>query len=113
MENYFSTDELKCPCCGAQNMDPTFMDKLNRAREIARFAFYVNSGFRCTKHNRERRSTSTNHTRGLAVDLRCDISSNRFAIVEALFRVGMLGIGIAPTFIHCDTNRTLQSLWLY
>lgn len=113
MKSYFTDDELKCRCCGKVSMDPVFMDILNRARQLAGHGFVIDSGYRCMKHNAEVGSTSTNHTSGKAVDISCEISSTRFTMIEALIRMGMLGIGIAPTFIHADINRTLPAIWLY
>ena len=113
MKTYFTEDELKCPCCWKCEMDKEFLVKLNCARERAMIPFVINSGYRCEKHNAEVGSKSTNHTSGKAVDLQCMISARRYMIVEKLMNVGIMGIGIGPSFIHADINRLYKVLWLY
>ena len=113
MENFFTENEMKCPCCGNLMMDTDFMKKLNMARWIARIPFVVNSGYRCPEHNKNVGSTSTNHTTGKAADIRCTDSTKRYDMVMAMIGAGIPGIGIGPTFIHCDVNRTAAMLWTY
>ncbi len=91
------------------------MRKANLAREIAGIPFYVTSGFRCWKHNREIGSISDNHPLGVAMDVRADNSRQRFIILEALIKTGFKRIGIHRTFIHFDDNPdgTPEVVWLY
>ena len=113
MRNYFTDSELKCKCCGLNIIDEDFLDRLNRARELAGFPFNVNSGCRCAKHNRAVGSTSLNHVSGKAADIKCVDAHERWHMVDAMLRMGMLGIGIGKDFIHCDTNRTTPCIWTY
>ena len=39
----FTTDEMKCPCCGECKMDQQFMANLQRVREQCGFGFRINS----------------------------------------------------------------------
>ena len=112
-KNYFTKKEMQCHCCGANNMSDDFMLRLNQARKLAGIPFFITSGYRCKKHNEEVGSTSTNHTRGKAADIMCNVSKDRYLIVEALLNANMLGIGIGQTFIHCDINRDSPAVWLY
>lgn len=43
------------------------------------------------------------HGVGLAVDIRCKSSNQRFQIVRALFAVGISRIGIYDKHVHADT----------
>ena len=113
MRNFFSDKEMECHCCHFQAMDPDFMQKLNAARAMADIPFYITSGFRCDQHNKDVGSTSTNHTTGRAVDIRCTSSPNRKIIIAALLEAGMSGLGVGKDFIHCDTNHDTGMLWLY
>ena len=113
MRNYFTDSELRCKCCGLNVIDEDFLDRLNRARELAGFPVNVNSGCRCEKHNRAVGSTSLNHVSGKAADIKCHDSCERFHMVGAMITAGMLGIGIGKDFVHCDTNRTTPCIWTY
>jgi hypothetical protein len=94
-------------------MEPEFLEKLDEARDIAGIPFVISSGKRCPKHNKEVGSTSTNHTLGVASDIRCTNGPARFKIIKALIEVGFSRIGVAKTFIHCDANMLPSSIWFY
>jgi zinc D-Ala-D-Ala carboxypeptidase len=113
MTGFFTDDELKCHCCGKLLIDPEFLRRLNIARAIARIPFIVMSGYRCEKHNIDVGSTSTNHTSGKAADIKYASGLQGYNILDSMLRAGMKGIGIGPTFIHCDTNHHLPALWTY
>ena len=113
MNNYFTESELKCKCCWKLIIDQDFLNRLNRAREIAGFPFNVNSGYRCKNHNRAVGSTSINHEIGKAADIKCSDSLDRYLMVAAMIQAGILGIGIGKTFVHGDTNRTTPCIWTY
>ncbi|MEA3272461.1 MAG: D-Ala-D-Ala carboxypeptidase family metallohydrolase [Patescibacteria group bacterium] len=48
---YFTEDELKCPCCGLCNYDSFFLKKLDVFREMIKSRLQVTSGCRCAPHN--------------------------------------------------------------
>ena len=112
MQNFFSDDEMRCPCCGKMLMDLAFMRQLNMARWIAGIPFIVNSGYRCPEHNRQVGSTSENHPKGMAADIRCTDAGQRFRLVGGVIGAGMQGIGIYKTYVHCDINRPLPAIWV-
>jgi len=94
-------------------MESEFLEKLDAAREIAGIPFVISSGYRCPKHNKEVGSTATNHPLGVASDIRCTDGPSRFKIIAALIQAGFTRIGVAKTFIHCDTNTLPSSIWFY
>ena len=122
MSNYFPDYEIECNCgCGAKNVSKDFLDKLNKAREIAGIPFPMSSVCRCVKHNKaEGGSDTSSH---LATELRdCEagdisITSSyaRFRILQACLTVGITRIGISKSFLHVDDDKTKPAnvSWTY
>ena len=108
-------DSPDAPGSGAR-MDPAFLKMLDEARELAGIPFHINSGYRTPKHNqRINGSKQSSHMRGLAADVKCVNSRDRFRIVAALIAAGFARIGIHDAFIHCDCDniKTPGVVWLY
>ena len=108
-------DSPDAPGSGAR-MDADFLAMLDEARSIAGVPFHINSGYRTRVHNeRVGGSKNSSHLRGLAADIRCRNSSERFLIVAALIAAGFNRIGIASSFIHVDNDsvKTPGVAWLY
>ena len=105
---YFKDSEFSCRCgCGMsiKDMDTGLLEKLEEARELAGVPFIVSSGCRCAQHNATCGGVKASaHTRGMAVDLRCVSSADRFAMLRALFAVGFRRVELAPTWIHVDVD---------
>jgi uncharacterized protein YcbK (DUF882 family) len=94
-------------------MAPAFLEMIDEARDRAGVPFIINSGYRCGAHNLAVGSTSNNHTRGVAADIRCEDGPTRLKILKALLETGFKRIGIHKTFIHADINAGPKSIWLY
>lgn len=118
----FSEWEFRCKCgCGTCIVDPGFILKLQKARDLADIPFPINSGCRCWEHNRNTGgSTLSDHLthEDMAcegADIFCDRSSNRYKIIEAAFLLGFRRVGIHKTFVHLGTaKRNPQGvLWVY
>jgi uncharacterized protein YcbK (DUF882 family) len=108
-------DSPDVPGSGAR-MDADFLKMLDEAREISGVVFHVNSGYRTPKHNhRINGSKNSSHMRGLAADIRCTNSRERFRMVAAMIAAGFSRVGIHDAFIHCDTDslKTPGVVWLY
>ena len=109
--------EFDCKCCGENKMTSQAFEHFVTARQIAKVPFYINSGYRCLKHNAEIEGSSptSSHPKGLAADIRCMDSWNRWKILFALKEAGFLRIGIRKDFIHADLDEEKQPgvLWLY
>lgn len=115
---YFSEREFnKCtPSCSLQDMNQEFMDTMDRIREIAGIPLVINCAYRSKEHDLAKgRSGNSSHTRGLALDIRCNSSQNRNKILEACHKVGITRLGIGKNFIHIDTDKSLTQniTWLY
>ena len=113
---YFKKGEFSCPHCGRNEMDADFMVRLDEAREKAGVPFRINSGFRCEEHNQQvGGKPDSAHTKGLAADIKATTSGDRFAILQALYSLGFVRVGIAKTFIHVDADpeKPQDMTWVY
>ena len=114
----FQVKEFICPCCGEEGIEIDLVLKLQMARDVlsAGGIIRINSGFRCKKHNKKKGGVEDSaHRKGLAVDIRCDHSSYRFYLLQALSAVGFTRIGIGEDFIHCDRDleKPQNVMWTY
>lgn len=114
---YFSRTEMRCKCCGEECMDEHFMEMLDSLRKGVNQPLYVNSGYRCTKHDLEE-GGGGNHSQGKAADLQCFDSQLRFQILKYAVLLGFKRIGIAGRFIHLDMcgekeGKPTEVIWLY
>lgn len=101
------------PACSMNQMDESFMERLQTARTLAGVPFIINSAFRSVEYELSKKRTGKSmHTLGRAVDIKCVDSGSRYRILEALICAGFHGIGISNTFIHVD-DRELPLIWTY
>ena len=112
---YFKIEEFACKCCGQVHMNQDFLDQLEIARGIRGVTYYIESGYRCPVHNKAVGSTSTNHTKGMAADIRAITGYVRGRVLAGLYGAGFKRIGISfkGGFIHADSNDGPESCWLY
>ena len=122
--NYFNVSEFGCNCNNCENkntgfnMNKSFIELLDQARDIAGIPFKITSGFRCEEWNLNTGGRiGSSHCKGLAVDIKFNGSRDCFLIVNALLKVGINRIGISKerSFIHCDVDiiKDANVLWLY
>jgi zinc D-Ala-D-Ala carboxypeptidase len=112
---YFTLDEFKCKHCGQVHMEPDFLEMLDNARGISDVGYIIVSGYRCSSHNKAVGSTSTNHVRGRASDIKAVDGPTRGKILRGLYKAGFVRIGISfkGGFIHADSNDGVESCWDY
>lgn len=118
MSKYFAPAEfLRCsPACSIKQMDGDFLDTLDRVREAAGIPLLLTCAYRSREWDLAKgRSGNSAHTRGKAVDIRCNASSTRWKIVRAALACGITRIGIGKTFIHLDADASLPQgvIWHY
>lgn len=102
-------------------MDESFLMRLDRARERAGIPFVISSGYRSPEHQEALRakgykvSAKSAHMKGMAADIVCHTSHDRWIILQALLREGFSRIGIGPGFIHvdCDQSKNAELIWTY
>tara|TARA_R110000796_G_scaffold31086_4_gene82680 strand:- start:127 stop:450 length:324 start_codon:yes stop_codon:yes gene_type:complete len=107
MSTYFKNIE--------ENMNESFLNKLDEAREYAGIPFIINSAYRSPGHPLSIKNPTSSHIKGLAVDISAKDSRERFIILDALIAVGFSRIGIADTFIHVDMDfdKSQNVVWTY
>ena len=114
---YFTLDEFDSPDYKGSgvNMDDNFLELLNNAREIAGIPFKITSGYRTENHNKKVGGVSnSSHLNGFAADIAIGSGQERYIVLNALIKAGFKRLGIAKTFIHCDTDISKSnSVWTY
>lgn len=126
ISKYFSEDELKCTHTGRCEMNPMFMELLDRLRERVG-PMKVNSGFRDPSHPEEvgKAGGPGSHTLGLAVDIKT-AGKPAYDLVREAISLGFTGIGLQQNsklepsrrFIHLDKARSRiiaprPTIWSY
>ena len=115
---YFEYEEFDSPDVqgSGQLMDPKLLNMIDEAREIYGKPIHVTSGYRTEAHNRKVGGVdSSSHLKGLAIDVACVRSDNRFKMLNALLEVGFNRIGVAGSFIHVDIDKDKSQnvIWTY
>jgi uncharacterized protein YcbK (DUF882 family) len=120
---YFKISEFDSPDepGSGVNMDPDFLLKIDKAREIAGCKFRINSAYRSQEHNLKvggRFGSSHKKIPCKAVDIAYNGSRERYLILNALMQVGINRLGLGNTFIHADTDEEKevdngQVIWTY
>lgn len=118
MAKYFSPKEFKActPPCDISQIDAGFLALLDEIREKAGIPLVLNSAYRSKAWEKQNgRSGNSAHTKGKAVDIRCNTSQNRYKIVTAALACGISRVGIGKTFVHIDNDGTLPQgvIWDY
>lgn len=115
---YFKDEEFKRanPACTLSDMNEEFMHRLDECRDFAGIPFVINSAYRSVDYEKSKgRSGTSQHTKGLAVDIRCRTNAERFRIVASLLVAGFHRIGIGTGFIHVDAGYpdSQPIIWTY
>lgn len=115
---YFNYSEFDSPDVqgSGQMMDRKILMMLDIVRENFGKPIHITSGFRTPSHNEAVGGVeSSSHLKGLAVDIACDNSIDRYDLLNCLQDVGFKRIGVAKTFIHVDIDpdKTQNVIWTY
>lgn len=94
-------------------MDPNFMERLQRTRDICDFPFDIDSGWRCFEHNKAiGGGKNSYHLKGRAADIAAITLFHRRKIFQAAVKSGFKGFGLGKNFMHLD-NRNFPQYWFY
>jgi uncharacterized protein YcbK (DUF882 family) len=119
---YFNLSEFDCPSekGSGSDMDSSFLEMLERAREISGIPYKITSGVRRPERNLAiGGKPDSSHLYGFAADIAATDSRSRFLIVDGLLKAGFTRIGIAGNnkgkFIHVDSdpNKSPNVIWCY
>jgi uncharacterized protein YcbK (DUF882 family) len=114
--NYFEFDSPDIQGSG-QLMSKELLEILDEVREDYGKPIVITSGYRTEAHNVEADGKkNSSHLKGLAVDVACTESRDRFELVRLFLEYGITRIGIADTFIHIDIDDEDKSpnvIWTY
>lgn len=116
---YFKSKELICKCgkCGGGQMNDEFMRYLIIIRTECCFPFIITSAYRCEEHNKKvGGSANSAHTKGLAVDIRCN-GDQAYTVIKQAMGYPIYGIGIAQKgnsrYVHLDRGEGKYRVWTY
>ena len=115
---YFAYKEFDSPDKPGSGltMDPVVLGMIDAARKAYGKPIKVNSGFRTPEHNSKVGGVSnSSHLKGLAIDIACSDSNERFLLLGALLKVGFKRLGVGTSFIHVDVDPTKshEVIWTY
>ena len=107
LSDNFYRDGFACPHCGVADIDPRLVLKLQELRLAIGRSLVITSGYRCQEHNDKipHSSKNSSHIRGLAVDIACANSPDRFALVALCMRA-FRRVGIYSGWLHVDVDDT-------
>ena len=115
----FSRSEFACRCgCGFDRVDPRLVAWLQDLRDTLGSPIVVNSGCRCTRHNRAVGGSPTSqHLAGRAADIRAPgvRLAELYRLAELHRQAEAGGIGVYPDggFVHLDVRgRRARWGWL-
>lgn len=97
---------MACKHCGACEMDPGFMDRIEALRAAYGGAIRVSSGYRCRSHDRAVKGGGA-HALGVAADL-VVMGPEAWKLLCHAFTLGFRGVGVQQSgamgkrFIHLD-----------
>lgn len=112
----FDRSEFACKDnCGFDKISPKLVALLQYIRSATGIPFVIQSGCRCEAYNKKVGGVKDSaHTKGLAVDILCPNSRDRYHMLKE-FMVAFKRIGIGASFIHVDIDESLdpEVTWLY
>ena len=115
---YFEYEEFDSPDIqgSGQMMSKELLSKLDMIREEFGKPIHINSGYRTEAHNEKvGGKPASSHLKGLAVDIACSASRDRFNLIKLFIKHDITRIGIAKNFIHIDidSHKDPDVIWTY
>ena len=110
-------EKKACPCgCGLDNLSEALIRFLAQIENWSDVIIVLTSGSRCIFHNAQvKGARNSAHLRGLAADIFCASSKDRWYIITAAIACGIVRIGSGDTFVHLDIDDSLtpSRMWVY
>ena len=115
----FSAKEFDCQHCGANEMKPEFMAKLQQLRTAYGAPMRITSGYRCPQHPIELKKAAPGaHASGQACDIGVQ-GAEAHRLLRMALEAGFTGVGVQQAglgrFLHLDTleNKNRPTVWSY
>lgn len=110
----FTAKEIACPLTDEVYIDPTALDYLQAARNLAGKPFIINSGHRSVEHNKAVGGRPNSAHLQIAFDISFNSTNGQthdhYYLQDWLSYVGFNRFGLYETFIHADT-RLPRVMW--
>lgn len=106
---YFNQSEI-------DGLNTKLVEMLDLARGYSGVPFKLTSTIRSEEKNKEVGGVKdSSHTKGLAVDIACNNSSDRYKILTGLLKAGFtrLGISYKKNFIHVDIDKSKPQMVIW
>ena len=118
MFKYFTYEEFDSPDVqgSGQMMSEDLILILESVRNELGKPVVITSGYRTEAHNEKvGGKPNSSHLKGLAVDIACNASRDRFNLVNLFIKHDINRIGIAKNFIHVDIDgdKDQDVMWTY
>tara|TARA_R100001086_G_scaffold200132_1_gene116424 strand:- start:1340 stop:1702 length:363 start_codon:yes stop_codon:yes gene_type:complete len=114
---YSEFDSPDLPGSGKMYMDLVFLEILDQVRFMFCEPIYINSGYRTKKHNDSLPNSSpdSSHLKGLAVDIKCTNSRDRYTLINLFITHKVTRFGISKNFLHVDMDKSKAQnlIWTY
>lgn len=111
---HFKLKEFNCTHTAKNEMDESFLLRLDELREVCGIPFKITSGYRDKTHPVERaKDKPGKHSEGIAVDIYAPDGITKRTIIKHAIELGFNGIGVGSTFIHLDTRKSYPVIWGY
>lgn len=114
LSEHFNVSEFKCKCsypeCTITYLDDDLIEYLEKKRQLLEKPIHINSGFRCTRHNRDEGGKKGSiHMLGKAADI--SLNGEDITNYKGLFQDAD-GLGVYPkqNFLHVDV-RGYKARW--
>ena len=113
----FARNEFACHETGEMEMQPEFMERLQRLRTAYGKPMVITSGYRSPRHSIEAaKAVPGAHAQGIACDIACT-GSDAYDLIALAMGMGFTGIGISqhdgqPRYVHLDT-KPRRAIWSY
>ena len=112
LSKHFSRSEFRCKCgCGFATVDAELLVVLEDVREHFDSGVKINSGCRCTEHNkRVGGERDSEHLRGTAADITVDgVPAAQVHSYLSMKYPGRYGIGKYQNWTHIDVRQRAAS----
>ncbi len=115
--DYKEFDSPDLPGSGKMYMSQELLNILDLVREKFGKPIVINSGYRSQEHNDSlgKSSPNSSHIKGLAVDIKCNNSRDRYDLINLFVTHNITRFGVSSSFLHIDidTSKAQNVIWTY